>query len=270
MYVKKAGEKKLDNEESKPIPSSIKGKTYEEAKKIIEDLFDDNSALKIELVEKEDPSNSVEEGKVYQSSPSIETPIKNTSRVVLFVNKKSGLTKVPNLIGKDKDQARQLLEKVGLYLDEDIEYSEDETSVHVDRIYDQNPARGSNVERGTKVKIFIRKEKEAPKKKNYSVVVTLRGAQTNNPLSESVGEEPSVGNLTCKLSLNGVTYNSKESGYAIEYATFQSKDYTFTFEVNQYDGDLSTVPASAVDYSVTGGDDINASSSNTSISVGER
>ncbi len=270
LYVKKAGSKKLDNEESKEIPATIKGKTYKEAEKIIKDLFDNDSGLKIELAEKEDTENSVEEGKVYQSSPEIGTLIKNTSRVVLFVNKKSGLVKVPNLIGKDKDQARQVLERVGLTLDEDIEYSEDNTSAQVDRIYDQNPARGSNVERGAKVKIFIRKEKEAPKKKDYTVVVTLRGAQATNPLKESVGEEPSVGNLTCKLTLNGVQYSAKEGGHSIEYSTFQSKDYTFTFEVSQYDGDLSTVPASAVDYSVSGGDDIVASSSNTSISVGER
>ena len=98
----------------------------------------------------------------------------------------------------------------------------------------------------------------------------MKGTQADNPLSEPVGEEESVGNLTCKLVLNGVTYNSKEGGQPIEYSSYASSSYTFTFEINGYDGDLSSIPASAVDYSVSGGADITPSSNNTSISVRSR
>lgn len=271
LYVKKTGEKKLNGEESKQIPDSVIGKTPEEAVKDIKDLFDDVSGLQFKLEKGEDPSGNVEEGKVYATSPDVGKTIKNTDTVVIFVNKKSSLVKVPNLIGRTKQQAAQILLREGLQLDtSDIQYDENNTSVNVDCVCSQMPNKGSNVERGTKVKIVLRKEKEEPKKKNYEVTVTLKGSQATNPLSEPVGEEPSVGNLTCKLNLNGNTYNAKEGGQPIDYTTFTSSNYSFTFEVNDYEGDLSSIPASSIDYSVSGGDDIIANDTNTSISVRQR
>lgn len=266
LYVKKSGEKKLNGEESKVIPDSIIGKDYEEAANIIRKLFDNSAQLNFQLEDAEDPTGSVEEGKVFSSSPGIGKAIKNTDTVTLFVSKKSNVVKVPNLVGKTKTQAKATLEEVGLLLDENnIQEDPDDTSVNVGEVCQQNPARGSNLQKGEKVRIIVRKEKTVAKK-NYRVIVTLKGSAATNPLSEPIEGEPSVGNVTAKITINGTIY-SANSSQNIEYMSFSSKNYVFEFDINNYEGDLTNVTASQVDYSVSGGADIIANDSNTDVVV---
>ena len=103
---------------------------------------------------REEPSDSVDEGRVISTSPGENTQLEKGRTVVLVVSEGPEQVSVPDVVGDREDDARSALEDAGLRADVSEEESEDEEAGTVLR---QDPASGAKVDKGTSVSIVVAK-----------------------------------------------------------------------------------------------------------------
>lgn len=107
-----------------------------------------------EVSEKPSPSPV---GEVISQSPNAGSKLPRGSTVAIVVSKGQQKISVPNLIGKERAAAEQMLREAGLR--PSVQEQETEVAAQVGRVTDQFPPPGSEVERGTGVSLVVGKAK---------------------------------------------------------------------------------------------------------------
>ncbi|MFI7074040.1 Stk1 family PASTA domain-containing Ser/Thr kinase [Micromonospora sp. WMMD754] len=92
-------------------------------------------------------------GVVLATDPKVGTVVKPGSKVTLILSKGRAPVSVPNLVGKNVNEARTILGQLGLTPEENYKDSDKPK----DEILGQSPADGTGVEKGAKVKLEISK-----------------------------------------------------------------------------------------------------------------
>ncbi|HEX8051236.1 MAG TPA: PASTA domain-containing protein [Solirubrobacterales bacterium] len=147
-------------------------------------------------------SNTVEEGLVVFSEPRGGATATNGSTVTLFVSRGPKLTKVPVLVGAQREVAVQRLSGRGLT----ASVSEEENAAPAGQVISQSPSAGTEVEPGSTVAIVVssgEEEEEAAKapnvigKERREAVEAIRAAGLQPAVEEEETEVPSqVGRVT--------------------------------------------------------------------------
>lgn len=123
---------------------SITGKTVENATALLQ-----KSDLSIDSKYDEEYSDDVEEGKIIKQDPKSGDSVKKGTTVHIVVSKgKEPTVDVPDLSTMSADEAKSQLEDLGLTASP---IEENSTSVEAGGIFDQSPAAGTSVKKGTTV-----------------------------------------------------------------------------------------------------------------------
>ncbi len=105
-------------------------------------------------VTEEETSNAAP-GEVIRQSPSAGTKVAVGSTVSIVVAKAVKLTKVPNVVNKERRKAVELIRERGL--DPEVEEEETEIEEQIGRVIEQLPAAHEEVEPGSKVTLIVGK-----------------------------------------------------------------------------------------------------------------
>jgi len=133
------------------VPDVI-GKSFEDAKKILEDLYfvveetyGFNEIYNKNIVFKQNP----ESGEV------IESLTGEKLNIILYISKGKETFNMPDLVGLDLDDAEEIIEDFGLILSSTVyDFSNEQPA---DIIFDQNPVPGSKVSKSDTVTLYISK-----------------------------------------------------------------------------------------------------------------
>lgn len=121
------------------------GKTVAEAEALAEE-----NELKIK---EGDPvvSEEVEPGKVVSQDPEVGTMIKEKSTITIFLSSGPGDDEVPDVTGKDEEDARSILESAGFECKTSSQASEKSSGT----VISQDPAGGTQAEKGSTVNLVV-------------------------------------------------------------------------------------------------------------------
>ncbi len=116
-------------------------------------------AVAIETLDKRDlkatvdrrPSETIEKGIAIRTVPAAGEEVERGERVQLFVSSGPEQVEVPDVTGLSRDSAEDLLAKAGL----EVAVEEQESEEAEDDVISQNPAAGTEVDRGTTVTITV-------------------------------------------------------------------------------------------------------------------
>lgn len=145
--------------------TDVTGRSAEEAKEILE-------GLELTVVQTEEYSNEVEEGKVISMDPAANTPVGKGDTVTIAVSKGTENAKVPGLAGLSEDAAKLALEAVGLALGSVEEtYS---ANVSEGLVISQSYSEGTELKPGTYVNIVVSKGPEPEEIKTYKGVINIQ------------------------------------------------------------------------------------------------
>ncbi|HEU5063169.1 MAG TPA: PASTA domain-containing protein [Solirubrobacterales bacterium] len=131
-------------------------------------------------------SESVEPGLVVSSEPRGGTTATKGSTVTLFVSRGPKLTKVPVLVGSQRETAVQRLRGNGL----EVSISEEESPEPKGRVIQQSPDAGTRVEPGSTVAIVVSSGEEKAQAQVPNVIGKLRAEAVEAIRAE--GLQPSV------------------------------------------------------------------------------
>lgn len=131
------------------VPLNLSGMTQDEARRALEPL-----GLKFALGG-EEPSDTVEKGRIIRTSPEAGAKVKTGETVVATISLGPNSVTIPaDLVGKTFDEAKKALENLGLTVEKDTEtVSSDE--IEKDRVAKTNPSPGQKVKGGSSVKITL-------------------------------------------------------------------------------------------------------------------
>lgn len=119
-------------------------------------------------------SDTVEKGLIVSQEPEPGEKIKTGSTVVVHVSKGRGDGSVPNLVGKDQSQANDILEAAGFKLGS---VNTSSSQRPYGEIIDQDPAGGSEAEKGSAVNITISDGSKAQVIMPYLIGQSLEDAE---------------------------------------------------------------------------------------------
>lgn len=137
-----------EEEAAKVEVPDLEGMTEEEAKKA---LSKRNLGY---IVEGREASDEFEKGEIIRQNPEKGTEVdKNTEiKVVVSTGKEIHKVQVPNVAGQDEAKAQQMLEESGLVVL--VDYKSDD-NVEASKVISTDPGAGTEVEEGTKVKMYV-------------------------------------------------------------------------------------------------------------------
>jgi beta-lactam-binding protein with PASTA domain len=103
--------------------------------------------------QREAPSDTVSKGQIIGHSPEAGREVEIGSSVSVTISLGPSTVSVPDLVGKSRDKALDMLHAVGLRLGAVVKAPSND--VAEDKIVEQYPAVGSKVERGTAVRVTV-------------------------------------------------------------------------------------------------------------------
>ncbi|HEV2815560.1 MAG TPA: PASTA domain-containing protein, partial [Solirubrobacteraceae bacterium] len=107
--------------------------------------------------ERREPSDDVERGRVIETVPAVGAQVEVGSTVTLVVSSGPEEVTVPGVVDSGLDEARAELERAGL----EVSVTREETAdAEPDTVIGQDPAAGTEVEKGTTVNLTVAKEIE--------------------------------------------------------------------------------------------------------------
>lgn len=101
------------------------------------------------------PSSIYPKGVIIEQNPSPNYKVKKNRKVFLVVSGGIEFVSVPNVVGKRRDEAEDILKSYGFEVE--VEYSLVK-GMESDIVLDISPSINSKVPKGSKVKIFVSKE----------------------------------------------------------------------------------------------------------------
>ena len=164
---------------SAKVPSTA-GETQEEATKALEATGFQVSVERLN-------SDSVESGLVISSEPGGGSTATKGSSVVLFVSRGPKLTKVPVLVGAQREVAVQRLRSRGL----EPSISEEESSSRRGQVIRQSPDAGSEIEPGSTVSIVVSSGEEEEEQARVPNVIGKERREAVEAI-RAAGLQPSV------------------------------------------------------------------------------
>jgi serine/threonine-protein kinase len=132
------------------VPSLI-GKFEVEATSLLDNLGFEVGEIKYEF------NDDFENGKVFDQSPKEDMEVEEGRKIDLFVSKGKETINTPSIVGKTLEEAKELLNSVGLNIG-DIKYESSET-YEKDYVIEQNPKAKGEVQKNTVVDIVLSKGK---------------------------------------------------------------------------------------------------------------
>jgi serine/threonine-protein kinase len=127
------------------IPDVV-GKTFELA---VADL----EKLKLVAERKEAYDDNMPVGNVLAVNPAVNTQVKPGAKVTVTVSRGKAPLTVPNVLGRQVDEARTVLQGMGLF----VEVEEKESDKPAGQVIGQAPNEGAGLEPGAKVKLTVSK-----------------------------------------------------------------------------------------------------------------
>jgi serine/threonine-protein kinase len=137
------------------IPSSLIGKTQDEAAEILRDL-----GLTVGQVTQSSTSK-IEAGRVIKTSPGAGKNVDKGSSVDLVVAKAVEKIAIPALFGLDRNAAEQELKRAGFTNYQFAEVAP-EGDVEIGKVFRTSPEEGKEVTKSTRIVVFIAKAVETP------------------------------------------------------------------------------------------------------------
>lgn len=154
------------------VPDLV-GKKFDDAKKQLE-------GLNLVLVEADREINDAAEGTIIKMNPDADTTVKEKSEVRVIVSSGSKGNKMPDLEGRDLDEAKTILKSYGIEADS-IKSSEDfSDDVPKGQIKDQTPKKDTEVNSKTKVTLIVSKGPDIKYSKVPNVVGLTKEEATNS------------------------------------------------------------------------------------------
>ncbi|MDO5032152.1 Stk1 family PASTA domain-containing Ser/Thr kinase [Corynebacterium sp.] len=176
----------------------------------------------------EEPSPTVPRDKVIRINPAEGSELQKNSSVTLTVSSGKEITEVPDLSGMKLEDATKALKDAGLELNNDVEESNDKAPAG--EIISQNPSGGTQVSKGTKVRVTVSKGAEEAEVPNVSGLERDRAID----MLEAIGFKVNVRVVDSNQPENRVVGVSNEGSRV-------AKGETLTLEVSN--GLLIEVPA---------------------------
>lgn len=133
-------------EQKKVAVPNVVGMLKDDAERVLR-----NAGFQVTVTE--EASSEVKEGRVIRQSPLANQKVAEGSMVTIVVNTGPAMVKVPNLVGKNKEEAETILNGLGLV--PQIIYVSD--PMHVGKVVGQDPVAGSEVEVGSRVELQVGK-----------------------------------------------------------------------------------------------------------------
>ena len=190
---------------------SLQGKTYEEAKKALQEI-----QLGIEEGEKVN-SDQYAKGLIVQQSVEEGTIIKTHEKIIVSVSKGAGALTVPtDLVGKSQAEVLNLLEEIDLKGEVVSDYS---NSVEMGNVISVEPESGTEVNKGDTIKVTVSRGK-----KKVSVP-SLLGKSQEEAEAELNASGLRLGNVTTSEKLSEtvaagrVMSQNYSSGMTVEHGT---------------------------------------------------
>ncbi|MDO5077647.1 Stk1 family PASTA domain-containing Ser/Thr kinase [Corynebacterium sp.] len=112
----------------------------------------EEAGFSVTVETKTDPE--IARGSVINTDPDAGSSVAKGSDITLFVSSGKEVTEVPNVTGKKADEARKILEKADLKLDEVIKEAPSD-SVPEGEIVEMSPSAGSQVTKGTTITVTV-------------------------------------------------------------------------------------------------------------------
>ncbi|MEJ4113598.1 Stk1 family PASTA domain-containing Ser/Thr kinase [Corynebacterium kroppenstedtii] len=112
----------------------------------------ENAGFKVKT--RETSNAEVEKGHVIDTSPAAGSQVPKGTQITLTVSTGKEQTAVPDLTGKDTQEASRLLQEAGLVLDQTVKEAPSD-SVSSGQIIEQSPTSGSHVSKGSSVTITV-------------------------------------------------------------------------------------------------------------------
>lgn len=175
----------------------------------------------------EEANPDIERGQAIRVNPAPGSELQKGSSITLTISSGDEITDVPDLSGMTLEEAGKALSDAGLSLNEQVEEENDDAPAG--QIISQNPAGGSQLSKGSKVKVTVSKGKEEAK------VPDVTGMPQDRAVSmlESVGFEVNVNVVDSQEPADRVLSVSNQGGKL-------AKGETVTIEVSN--GMLITAP----------------------------
>ena len=175
----------------------------------------------------EEANPDIKRGQAIRVNPAPGSELQKGSSITLTVSSGDEITDVPDLSGMTLEEAGKALSDAGLSLNEQVEEKNDDAPAG--QIISQNPAGGSQLSKGSKVKVTVSKGKEEAK------VPDVTGMPQDRAVSmlESVGFEVNVNVVDSQEPADRVLSVSSQGGKL-------AKGETVTIEVSN--GMLITAP----------------------------
>ncbi|WP_160690304.1 Stk1 family PASTA domain-containing Ser/Thr kinase [Clostridium sp. C2-6-12] len=203
------------------VPNLV-GKNIDDAKKELD-------ALNLKLVEADREVNDAAEGTIIQMKPDADTMVKEKSEVRVIVSSGSkGNNKMPDLEGRDLDEAKTILKSYGIEAD-NIKSSEDYSdNIPKGQIKDQTPKKDTEVNSKTKVTLVVSKGPEI----KFSKVPNVLGLDVE-------GAKSSLFDAKLKYGIKEKeTQNQGEDGKVLSQSIEANKNVeqgtSITIEVGKY------------------------------------
>lgn len=191
------------------VPDVV-GNTYVEAKKILE-----NRGFTVTATPQ--TSAEVDFGTVISTDPQANISVEEGSNIIIFYASDSKLNEVPELIGWDYETAKQLLESVGLVIDENGTRYEDSTEKY-GTVIDQSIDAGEKVESGKKIALVLSSGNAPttePEEKSARISLSLPSRGTTSSVTATLNssvvydESRLLDGSVCSFDVSG----SGESNY---------------------------------------------------------
>ncbi|MBP3238619.1 MAG: InlB B-repeat-containing protein [Lachnospiraceae bacterium] len=213
------------------MPNVI-GKTESDAEQIL-----NNAGLGVSKDYRE--NSKVEEGKVFEQSVSAGNEVTRGDKITITIATKASTVIVENVTGKNRDDAKRILEKSGFVVNETEKYDNDAAK---DTVISQTPAGGTEQRSGTTITLIISKGPQ-----NVNIKLDPNGGEVSNKsltviYGRKYGELPEpkkpgyyfIGWYTASEGGTRITADtlvSNASEHTI-YAQWSSNAYTVTFDAN--------------------------------------
>lgn len=165
-------------------------------------------------------------GKVVAIDPQADVGVPTTNKITLTVGKQPEQVNVPNLVGKTRDEAEQLLTQAGLLLDQNVEQVDVDNPDQYGKVLGQEPEADLRLEQGQTVHIRVGKTPRLVQVTDYTgrsyaeAKAGLEGAgftvqreevDSDKPQNTVVSQQPNGGNVPENETIRlGVSNGSKQ------------------------------------------------------------
>jgi serine/threonine-protein kinase len=195
-------------------------------------------------------------GKVITVDPSAGTKVAANSKVKVTVGKAPKQVGVPDLAGKTRAEAEQALTQAGLLLDQNVEYVDVDSPDQYDKVQDQSPKAGAQVEEGKSIRLTIGKTPNMKQVTNYQgktyaeakagleaagFKVSRKDVSSDQPKDQVVGQTPNGGSLPEKSTVTLEVSNGSKQQITMPNLVGQTEDQAMaTLRDAGWEGQINT------------------------------